>query len=1103
MRSRILVSGSLALLLMAVPALAKAQAKDPFPPDDSDLQTIIERANAYKAAANCAELECPKIDCAAAKAAADALNDLRIFLLNLVKALQAADHDLLAQYSALANANIADGQQLARTIWAIGVHEYLHNFGSALLSIASIASFAKDFATKPEAFEDLSPTEMLDRLNSWASGLRSLESLGNTLAKAQHAAPLGTPITGNLDIAGGVDTKSINDQISTINDVKKTINAALKNGKDWKKALKGGGAAALGQIAGRYLKLYSEDLLKERKAAEKELEDDIAASDPVLAEAFKNLRRVQARRFLAEDALNAVTDALNNYRACVAVVCGDWSYSPPVIPNFVEQVPQVGPKLSWGKALPWLNINIKDSLARITPAPVPFRNDCMRVTETFIVPVLPGSDTWCQYNPGSPYTFIPITPIPNDKRVENPPQPSNNDDGPPPPGGGWPTTDGGGTPTTDNGSNSSGGTTTDGGTPTTDNGSSSSGGTPTTDTGGGPPPPTIPLTIKATKTALEGGVGQAAVGHQQVKLFTNDVMNVPLPTDGAQKPQTGAGADPITCTIGDGDSCTVDIDPCHDFGHCGNTPAMPMEAQITPSAVTSFNLQVVPGTRLLEGLNPYVTDAVDIGEVHYVTVTAPMEKKNRLMPMIQEQPGLVGYEENFCRIKEQAAAPNDPYFNGKGAWGQDFDDQWALKRIGLTAGPDSAWNLLGPKPQPVTVAVIDTGLDWNHLDFDWRNLWRNPKEIPGNGKDDDGNGYVDDVIGWDFLANANTPWDHDGHGTLAAGIIAATTNNGLGIAGINPYARIMVLRALNAFGQTRASYIAKALVYAADNGARIVNLSVGGKNLTQIEKAAIAYARKKGVLIVVAAGNDGIATNDFGPAGAQGVLTVAATNRDDSHPAFSNWGLEIDLAAPGVDILSLRARRTDTVLGIPGVEYKAGSAYVGKDKRYYRAGGTSFAAPIVAGVASLVLSKRPTLSVDQLEAILINSAEDIQVPGRDQFSGAGLVNARRALSLDPSFSIEAAITKVEVVQLSGKPAVNVLGSARADAFAEAHLDIGPGENPTKFKTVVEKVPAVENGSLGAIPAEALRGSPHWTIRLVVKHRNGEMREARYVLDIGG
>src|SRR3546814_9683150 len=110
-------------------------------------------------------------------------------------------------------------------------------------------------------------------------------------------------------------------------------------------------------------------------------------------------------------------------------------------------------------------------------------------------------------------------------------------------------------------------------------------------------------------------------------------------------------------------------------------------------------------------------------------------------------------------------------------------------------------------------------------DLDWANIWKNPGETAGNGIDDDGNGYVDDIIGWDFLGNNNKPWDHDGHGTITAGIIAADSGNGMGMAGINPHARIMVLKALNAFGHSRASYIAPAVQYAADIGSPVIHLS--------------------------------------------------------------------------------------------------------------------------------------------------------------------------------------------------------------------------------------------------------------------------------------
>ena len=377
-----------------------------FPPDDSDLQQVISAAAAYQAAAVC-DMECPKTDCAAAQAALQALSDMQSYLNELVTALGAANADALAHFQSLAKNSITNADQQAKTIWALGVHEALHNFGSALLSIASVASFAKDFATNPKAFEDLSPVEMLDRLNSWASALRSLESGINTLAKAQGAAT-STPITGKFDIAGGVDTKSINDQISTINDIKKTINAAIKNGKDWRSALsKSGGAAALGQLAGRFLKLYSEDLLKERKAAMEELLRDAAAGDLVQANSYRTLQRIQARRFLAEDALLAVNNAFDAYAACVAKVCGASSISRPAIPNFTANVQGAGKKYSWGQALRWLNGAIQATLPRLTP--VGFRNDCMRTAEQqpfeFILGW--GSTTWCQYDPWAPMTPIP------------------------------------------------------------------------------------------------------------------------------------------------------------------------------------------------------------------------------------------------------------------------------------------------------------------------------------------------------------------------------------------------------------------------------------------------------------------------------------------------------------------------------------------------------------------------------------------------------------------------------------------------------------------------------------------------------------------------
>lgn len=656
----------------------------------------------------------------------------------------------------------------------------------------------------------------------------------------------------------------------------------------------------------------------------------------------------------------------------------------------------------------------------------------------------------------------------------------------------------------------------------------------TTDDGDDPrDAPTVPVVVKAKRQVLTGEGTQVAeaVAGENIKLAMPSQLASAVPGPGIPKDtDTDHDEDPVQGrTDANGDlvldvpvsvlskeakqwlkdgcgSLKCALDSAKKYTAKGvKSPILQTDIDVTTQAST--NLKLAGGKNdpvvkdVMKKFEGYVSDVNTIGQNTFVTLTYAKNAEGKVLGMIKQTENIIGTETNYCRIKEQA--PNDPLYNGKGAWGQDFDNQWALKRVGLTPDKDSAWNLLGKNPSPVVVAVIDTGLDWNHLDFDWKNLWRNPKEIPGNGKDDDNNGYVDDVIGWDFFENDNTPWDLDGHGTITAGIIAAHTGNGVGMAGINPHARIMVLRALNSFGNTRASYLAKAIVYAVDNGARIINMSVGGPEISEMETAAVAYAESKGVLIVAAAGNQGQKVDNYGIAANDNVVTVAATDQNDKRAVFSNWGSDVDIAAPGVDILGLRARRTDTMRDMEGVDYKPGDAYVGDDKRYYRAGGTSFAAPIVTGVASLILSKNPDLTVSQLRNILLQSARDIETPGKDNLTGYGLVDARAALSVDPAFFILAEITGVSIVEDKGKVALAVQGSADAHKFKSATLAIGAGENPTSWKdTGVTLRQPVKAGELGRIDAGMFAGSAVWIVRLTVEDAGGRQRVFWYKLNIG-
>ncbi len=457
-------------------------------------------------------------------------------------------------------------------------------------------------------------------------------------------------------------------------------------------------------------------------------------------------------------------------------------------------------------------------------------------------------------------------------------------------------------------------------------------------------------------------------------------------------------------------------------------------------------------------------------------------------------------EPDPCRNKEES---KDPLYESSGLWGQKFDNQWAIKRVGYEENKLPQWLKKPPTAADVTVAVIDTGLDWYHPDIAHEKIWTNPGEVPGNGIDDDQNGYVDDIVGWNFVRNKNKPWDYDGHGTFVTGVIAAAQNNGIGISGISSSARIMPLKALDAFGRGYASMAAEAINYAAEQGARVINLSLGGRTLTKVEQLAIDHAKTRGAIVVVAAGNSGQSVTDFSPAGLRGVITVTATDREDNRAGFSNWGPLVDIAAPGVDVLSLRARRTDLLALIRGVKYKRGEGILGEDKSYYRASGTSFAAPIVTGTITELLAGNPRLTAEQVTRMVLHSARDIETPGVDNYTGYGLLDATAALAADPEYFNESRISGVKVVARNGKPVLRVVGTADANEFKEAILRLGKGSDPKKWFEVNVKItnPVTEN-TLIELPAGVFKGTKQWTIRLITRHKNGSEREARFSLKLG-
>lgn len=322
-----------------------------------------------------------------------------------------------------------------------------------------------------------------------------------------------------------------------------------------------------------------------------------------------------------------------------------------------------------------------------------------------------------------------------------------------------------------------------------------------------------------------------------------------------------------------------------------------------------------------------------------------------------------------------------------------FPSQYALNNTGQSGGIADA-DLDAPEAWEITtgdhdtiVAVIDTGVDYNHPDLA-ANIWTNLAEIPGNNIDDDHNGYVDDVHGYDFANHDGNPMDDNFHGTHVAGIIGAVGDNGIGIAGVNWHVQIMALKFLDASGGGYESDAIDALNYAVANGAVVSNNSWGGIGFSQAFQTAIRNAADHGHIFVAAAGNDS-SNNDtlpFFPASYDepNLISVAATDNTDNLAYFSNYGANsVDLAAPGVNILSTFPTQVTTAMLAKGF-----------GPNYGTISGTSMATPHVAGVVALVRSVHPDWTYDEVIQQIVGSVD--LIPGLQTITG-GRVNAAAAV----------------------------------------------------------------------------------------------------------
>jgi len=377
--------------------------------------------------------------------------------------------------------------------------------------------------------------------------------------------------------------------------------------------------------------------------------------------------------------------------------------------------------------------------------------------------------------------------------------------------------------------------------------------------------------------------------------------------------------------------------------------------------------------------------------------------------------------------------PTDPYYSSSGSWGQDFSDMYGLRPDFLHCGDpvedEGAW--AQSKGEGIVVAVIDSGVDYNHPDL-VDNMWQ------------DAEGHY----GYDFANGDDNPIDDHGHGTHCAGTIAAV-ENGFGVIGVAPSAKIMAIKGLKASGRGYTDVLSAAIMYAVENGADILSNSWGGGGNSGLLTEAFDYAHASGCVSVAAAGNSARDAAYFTPAGIQSVITVAASDSNHERASFSNIGTKIDVSAPGVDILSLRAAGTDM--------YGTGTHIVNDD--YYYASGTSMACPHVAGVLAVIKSANPDYSNEELRSALRASATDLGAIGFDTQFGSGLANADAAL--DIVSPIAANIFSIEQID---NQTIEVRGVVYGDSFSSYFLEYAESlEGP--WMTADNIVPGEKQGTL--------------------------------------
>ena len=416
-------------------------------------------------------------------------------------------------------------------------------------------------------------------------------------------------------------------------------------------------------------------------------------------------------------------------------------------------------------------------------------------------------------------------------------------------------------------------------------------------------------------------------------------------------------------------------------------------------------------------------------------------------------------------------------------------EQWALSKIKAF----EAWDITKGSEE-ILIALIDTGIDYFHPDLKNKIYVNSAEDLNNNGIldsedlnriDDDGNGFIDDVIGWDFtdrfgfpfdstsgdyLTWDNNPIDEQGHGTFVGGIIAAESNNSIGISGVVPNSKLLNIRAFDPKGNGEEDDVASAIIYAVEMGAKVINMSFGDSKFSYVLRDVIKYAYDRGVILVGSSGNTPTSAPHY-PSGYTEVISVGNSTEDDFVAGNSTFGSTLDLVAPGTNIIAT----------------KNGGGYL-------TSGGTSASAPHVTGAAALLLSLNPEFNQEDIKQILKSTADDINSPGWDLRSGAGRLNLFRALSLPAASEIKFYFPTQDYAVSSGS--IPIKATVLSPYFKDYSLLYGIGNTPSNWTKLIEgNQYQFANEEIFNLDVAGLSDTVY-TLRLLVNLTNGKTLEER-------